>query len=59
MQTIIVIVILGLSVAYALWRTRKALTGTGDPCDGCNGCALKESKRKNTEKACCNCKKVH
>ncbi len=43
-----------LSVAYAAWRVYLLLTSRQNPCDGCEGCALKGSK---TRKEGCDKKK--
>ena len=58
MQTAIVIVIIALSVAYAVWRVYRFLqTSAEDPCAGCQGCALKELKRQKGENKHCTEKK--
>lgn len=49
LQYAIVILILAVAAAYAVWRIHKALTRGDDPCDGCPGCEL---KKKNKEKFC-------
>ena len=49
MQTAVVIVILLLSMAYALWRLRNVFATKSDPCEGCAGCAMKGQKGRNDE----------
>jgi len=47
MQLAIVIIILTAAVAYAGWRTYKALTSKGDRC---YGCPLSDACKKNKVK---------
>ncbi len=60
MQLLIVYIILGLTVAYAVYFIIKFLRrkdDADDPCAGCAGCDLKEEIRKNQkakEKLDCN-----
>ena len=55
MQIIIVFIILSLSLCYIGYRVYKSFSGGGDPCKGCNGCAIKAKQeacihRKKCEK---------
>ena len=45
LQISLVLVIVALSVGYALWRIRKSVKANSDPCAGCAGCALRDQKR--------------
>lgn len=42
-QTVIVAIVIACAVAYASWRSYKALTAKGD---ACTGCPLKDSCKK-------------
>ncbi len=44
-QYIIVGIVVLASAAYLGWRAWQSLSGGGDPCSGCSGCALKDAKR--------------
>ena len=44
-QTIIVIIIVGLSACYLGLHIWRSLTGADDPCKGCEGCALRDRKK--------------
>ena len=44
MQIIIVFIILSLSLCYIGYRVYKSFSGGGDPCKGCNGCAIKANQ---------------
>ncbi len=44
-QISLVIVVVALSVGYALWRIRKSVKANSDPCAGCTGCALRNQKK--------------
>ena len=46
LQFILVALVLLLSVGYAVWRIRKAVSEADDPCAGCAGCILREQQRK-------------
>ena len=46
LQFILVAIVLLLSVGYAVWRIRKAVSEADDPCAGCAGCILREQQRK-------------
>ncbi len=50
-QWLIVIVAVALSVAYLLYRLWKALTSVNDPCQGCDGCALRDEMRSRRRSA--------
>lgn len=49
MQTALVIIFVTLSAAYAVWRTQRVLQASSAPCASCQGCTLKELRRKNGE----------
>ncbi len=51
MQIVLTILILAAAVGYAARRIYKTLTGEDDPCQGCQGCAL---KKKSGEKFGCS-----
>ena len=57
MQTALVYTIIILSVAYAAWRIYSLLQAKHDPCAGCQGCTLKDIRRKNGENRHCTDKK--
>jgi len=57
MQIAVVIVIITVALAYTVWRIRKAYIAASDPCAGCQGCPLKDIKRKNGENKGCKDKK--
>ena len=42
MQTLIVIIILTIAVAYASWRTYTAFTCKKNTCEECKGCIIGE-----------------
>ncbi|MBQ8656345.1 MAG: FeoB-associated Cys-rich membrane protein [Prevotella sp.] len=46
MQYLITAVILLMAFGYAAWRIYKSLHSSGNPCDGCAGCALKQQQLK-------------
>ena len=46
MQELRVYLIILLAASYAAWRVYKALKAANDPCHGCEGCALRDIKRK-------------
>ena len=46
LQFFLVAIVLLLSVGYAVWRIRKAVSEADDPCAGCAGCILREQQRK-------------
>lgn len=46
MQLIIVIAVIALAIAYAAYRLYLSIKHAGDPCYGCDGCALKDVKKK-------------
>lgn len=52
MQLLLVYILIALAAGYAVWRTVRALRRAGDPCAGCDGCALKEAARKAKKKKC-------
>ena len=47
MQWILVTVCIVIACLYAVWRVRNVITNRKDPCAGCEGCALKDTKRRN------------
>ena len=47
MEWIIVSAVLVAAVGYAAWRIYDAFRRTKDPCYGCDGCQLKDLKRRN------------
>jgi hypothetical protein len=53
-QHILVVLILCLSVGYAVWRIRKTVIDGQNPCAGCKGCDLKKAIKKQaaTKKTC-------
>ena len=55
LQTILTYIILALSIAYALHSIYKAIQSAKNPCYGCEGCPLKEAKKR--QKAHCPKKK--
>jgi hypothetical protein len=61
MQIAIIIIVVALSIAYAVYRLHQAIQGANDPCYGCKGCALREQMRqkqhKKQEKPSCYQKK--
>ena len=46
-QYVIVGIVVVAAVAYLAWRSWQSLSGRGDPCAGCEGCALKDLKRQS------------
>ena len=46
-QYITVGIVVVAAVAYLDWRSWQSLSGRGDPCAGCEGCALKDLKRQS------------
>ncbi len=54
MQTLLALIVVALSIVYALWRGYAAFRLSNDPCYGCGGCALKvqKEKKKNKKAAC-------
>lgn len=57
MQTVFVYIIIALSVAYAAWRIYALLQAKHTPCDGCQGCVLRDTECKNGENRHCTAKK--
>lgn len=53
MQAALVYIIITLSVAYAVWRIYALVQAKYDPCANCQGCALKDVRRKNGENRRC------
>jgi len=54
MQTLLALIVVALSVGYALWRAYVAFRQSNDPCYGCGGCPLKAKKeRQKNKKAAC------
>ena len=49
-QLVIVFVVLSSAVGYASYRIWQTLLHVGDPCRGCEGCALKDVKRADKRK---------
>ena len=49
-QLIIVFVVVGAAIAYALWRVYKAWQLANDPCAGCTDCPLRNAKCKKVNK---------
>lgn len=49
-QLIFTIIILSVSVAYAIYLIYRALTRKNNPCAGCAGCALSKEMRRKKEK---------
>ena len=51
-QTAITLIIIILSVGYAVWRIRQLLMKKDEPCCGCEGCTLKKQccDKKTCEK---------
>lgn len=49
METLAVILCVALAVAYAVRRFRRAFAEENDPCAHCDGCALKNAKKRNSE----------
>ena len=45
-QLLLVGLVVAASAVYAGWRFYEAIRQTDDPCKGCQGCALREEKRK-------------
>ncbi|MBR3470999.1 MAG: FeoB-associated Cys-rich membrane protein [Prevotella sp.] len=45
-QLILVCAVLTLAVAYAVYRIYQSFLHANDPCRGCDGCALKDMKRR-------------
>ncbi len=54
MTDLIAILIVLCSIAYALWLIYQVLTDRHNPCNGCDGCAL---KGVNARKEHCDKKK--
>ncbi|MBR1485445.1 MAG: FeoB-associated Cys-rich membrane protein [Prevotella sp.] len=46
-QTVLVLAVVAMAVAYAAWRMTKVLRRSQSPCDSCSGCALKGKIDKN------------
>ncbi|WP_289299987.1 FeoB-associated Cys-rich membrane protein [Xylanibacter muris] len=46
MQEIAVYIIIAISLVYGASRIYKSMKNTNDPCNGCDGCALKNLKKK-------------
>ena len=59
MQTTIVAIIITLSIVYICKRIFQLMNATNDPCSSCQGCALKELRRKNGENRHCTNKKPY
>ncbi len=51
-QYIILGVILGLAVAYMAWRVYHIFHHTDNSCCCCEGCSMKEMKRRGKAKKC-------
>jgi hypothetical protein len=51
-EILVVILVVVAASVYAIWRIICALRSTGDPCYGCEGCALKDIKCGNQKKDC-------
>jgi hypothetical protein len=49
METLAVILCVALAVAYAVRRFRRAFAEENDPCAHCDGCALNDAKKRNSE----------
>lgn len=49
-QIIIVFSILSIVVSSALYMIWKRLSGTGNPCNGCDGCNLKGGSHHHSKK---------
>ena len=45
-QYLIVGLAIVTAVSYLAWRLWQSLSGEGDPCAGCDGCALKDARRR-------------
>lgn len=45
-QLLVVCVVVIGAVAYAGWRVYTAIRRENDPCYGCDGCQLKEKRKK-------------
>ena len=46
LQYFIVGIVVIASAGYLCWRAWLSLSGRGDPCAGCDGCALKDARRR-------------
>ena len=53
LQYIIVGIIVIASAGYLCWRAWRSLSGKGDPCAGCDGCALSDAKRRQAKRSGC------
>lgn len=52
LQYVVIGVVVALAVTYMAWRIYHIIRHSNDPCYGCEGCALKEMKRKEKVKKC-------
>lgn len=56
-QLIITTIIIALAATYAGYKIYMTLRGKSSPCEGCEGCALKDGKTdiecKKQKKDCC------
>ena len=59
MQTLIVILVIILSIAYAVIRFVRLTRAKNSPCCDCPGCALKDQMHQKRGNTCCECKKSH
>ena len=44
MQIVLASIILSVTFCYVAWRIYHCLTTPANPCEKCNGCALKKKK---------------
>jgi len=49
MQTAMVIISIIMALAYAAYRIRRAIRHSNNPCDGCQGCSLKQGNMAISE----------
>jgi len=45
MQTALVVICIFMALAYATYRIHRAFSRSNNPCEGCQGCSLKQGNR--------------
>lgn len=52
-QLLVVCLVLMGALGYAGWRVYTAIRSKNDPCYGCDGCQLKELKKRGSQTGEC------
>ena len=59
MESVLVLVIIIISIAYAVIRVIRLIKSKNDTCCDCPGCAFKEQMQQKGGNPCNECKKSH